>query len=91
MTDEERKQTLHERRLKGLPWHSPPHVAGASNFYHLCAACYEHSPIIGRSMERLAQFSEALLQCLRETEAEVFAWCVLPNHYHSLLRVKALS
>lgn len=39
----------------------------------------------------LAQFSEALMECLREMEAEIFAWCVLPNHYYLLLKVKALA
>ena len=91
MTDEERKQTLHERKLKGLPWHSPPHFAGRSNYYHFCAACYEHKPVIGLTLERLAQFSEDLLYNLGELEAKVFAWCVLPNHYHLLLKIKELS
>ena len=91
MTAAERKQTLQERKLKGLPWHSPPHVVGRSNFYHFCAACYEHKPVIGLTLERLARFSEELLKCMCELEANIFAWCVLPNHYHLLLKVKELA
>lgn len=59
--------------------------------FHLTAACYEHADVIGASLERMRQFSEALLQTLEELKAVVHAWCVLPNHYHLLLKVPELK
>jgi len=85
MTPDQRKATLNLRKQKGWPWHSPPHRIGETNYYHLFAACYEYKPVIGKSPERMAQFSENLLSTLKESEAKVFAWCVLPNHYHLLV------
>jgi len=52
-----------DRRLLGYPMHSPVHISSErTNYYHITAACYEHQPIIGLSMERLVCFSVALLQ-----------------------------
>lgn len=90
MTDQERQDILQERQRRGLPWHSPPHMTGRTKSYHFCAACYEHKPTIGRTVERLTQFSEDLLACMSELEARVLAWCVLPTHYHLLVKVKKL-
>jgi len=78
----ERAEILRERRLNGLPWHSPPHLEGLSGLYHICAACYEHQHYIGTTVDRMQDFSGALLETLRRLSAEIFAWSVLPNHYH---------
>ncbi|MFQ5674799.1 MAG: transposase [bacterium] len=84
---DERRRILHERRLKGQPWHSPPHIDGPTNLYHICVACYEHKPYIGTTLERLQEFSSTLLVTLAELAAEIFTWCILPNHYHVQLRL----
>ncbi len=85
---DERARMLRERKLKGHPWHSPPHLEGSTSLYHICAACYEHEPYIGTTLDRLQNFSEALLETLGDLAAEIFAWSVLPNHYHAQLRLE---
>ena len=59
--------------------------------FHVTAACYEHQEVIGASIGRMRQFSEALLALLKDAGAEVHAWCVLPNHYHLLVKVRELK
>jgi putative transposase len=65
------------------PWHRPPHFDQGAIFYHLTGACLNHEPYIGHSPERMADFSRNLLECFDLAPA---AWCVLPNHYHVLVR-----
>ncbi|HUO08542.1 MAG TPA: hypothetical protein VM008_09610 [Phycisphaerae bacterium] len=93
LTEEQREEVLAERRERGRPWHSPPHwdVEGRARF-HITAACYEHSPIIGVTGERMSQFSDDLLgECGQDSETHIYAWCVLPNHYHVLLQTGDIS
>jgi putative transposase len=86
LTPSQRAELLTWRRDREHPWHSPQH---RSNFgrltFHITAACFEHSPIIGSSPERLNDFSNALLTTVSESSAIAVAWCVLPNHYHALV------
>ncbi len=86
LTPQQREELLAWRRDRGYPWHSPPH---RPNFGHLrfliSAACYEHRPHIGYSPERMDAFSGDLLAALAKGDSRVFAWCVLPNHYHALI------
>jgi len=84
----QREELLSERQRLGRPWHRPPHFGGGAVHYHLTAACFEHQPHIGRSPERMASFCEELLETL---PVEPAAWCVLPNHYHLLLRCDDLK
>ena len=87
MTAEEREAALRERQQRKLPHHSPPHFAGeAPRLYHLTAACYEHRAIVGFSPGRMADFEASLLETLRADGRELAAWCVLPNHWHALVR-----
>ena len=86
MSDEEREESLALRRKKQVPWHSPPHWDLGEGDYHLSAACYEHRPIVGLLPERMVECEFCLLQTVQGTAQEVFAWCILPNHYHLLVR-----
>ncbi len=90
MTPEERRRTLEERKQKGHPWHSLPHRIGSTSYYHLCATCYERKAIIGTSVRRLTDFSGMLFGTIKERQATIFAWCVLPNHYHLLFKTENL-
>ena len=94
LTPKQREELLAWRKERGYPWHSPPH---RPNFGHLrfllSAACYEHRHYIGHSPERMDTFARDLLEVFATQAAEVFGWCVLPNHYHALVEapnVKAL-
>lgn len=87
LTDQERAETLAWRKQHQRPWHSPPHAPGFQNdAFHVTAACFEHRPYIGRGPERLESFSCALLSVLSQHASQTVAWCVLPNHYHALVR-----
>ncbi len=94
MREEEREQVLVRRQRHKLPWHSVPHLEYHGTFrFIFTAACYEHFPIIGNQTERLAECEKDILTIFQEHEAQIFAWCFLPNHYHLLLetdRIKEL-
>ncbi len=88
MTDEQRAVTMNYRRQHRLPKHSPAHYDSESGLYLVTAACFEHHPIIGQSMERMVDFERLLLETCVANEWHVFAWVILPNHYHLLLRAR---
>jgi len=94
MTDNEREGVMQYRRLRNLPLHSPPHWAmGFTQQYLITAACFEHAPVIGKNPERLTECEEQMLASCRQYTANIYAWCVLPNHYHVLVssqRIKSL-
>ena len=85
MTAEQREQTRRHRRELRLPFHSPPHYESECGLYLITAACFEHKPVIGMSPERMQAFESALLTELQEQCKTVFAWTLLPNHYHALV------
>lgn len=92
LSPEQRAQVLAARKREGLPWHSPPHfVIDHPMDFHITAACYEHRPVIGYSTERLEAFSRALLDTLQPVAIQVHAWCLLPNHYHLLVRIASVK
>jgi putative transposase len=92
MTTEERTRALDERKARHIPWHSPPHLDfSGEHRYIITAACYEHAPVIGKSTERMIGCEEDLLKVFQELGAEVYAWCVLPNHYHVLARTDRIE
>jgi putative transposase len=93
MTPEQRKAVLADRQRHHLPWHGPPHYVSDSGLYLLTAACYEHRPLIGFSPQRMAEFEAELLDTTQPYAQAIFAWIVLPNHYHLLVHapdIKAL-
>jgi putative transposase len=86
LNSKQREELLQWRKMRGHPWHSPPH---RPNFGHLrflvSSACYEHRRVIGHSLLRLEHFAADLLAVLAAHANQTFAWCVLPNHYHALV------
>ena len=88
MDEPERDAVLAFRRQHRRPWHNPPHYNSDSGLYLVTAACYDHRPIIGHRIERMSAFSGDLLELCGAADYTVFAWVVLPNHYHVLLRTK---
>ncbi|MCO8120471.1 hypothetical protein NHH03_01885 [Stieleria sp. TO1_6] len=38
----------------------------------------------------MASFESELLHCVSDNGDSIFAWCVLPNHYHLLLRTQSV-
>ncbi len=90
MTAEEREAAVRERLARGYPLHAPPHPFRGSGRYLLSAVNFEHQPIMAAA-ERRTDFEERLLTKLKEIEADVYAWVVLPNHYHVLAGVGSLK
>ncbi|QDU30367.1 hypothetical protein ETAA8_54950 [Anatilimnocola aggregata] len=91
LTPEQRQAVLVERQSHRLPWHGPPHYESESQLYLVTAACYEHQPIIGLSPERMIGFEAELMTVCNDFSKQVFAWIVLPNHYHVLLHAPQIK
>jgi putative transposase len=91
LTPEEQKYLLAKRNAYGYPPHSPPHWGGHWARYLLNAACYEHRPVIGKSITRIAEFETELLIAIRPVIQNLYAWCILPNHYHLLFSTDDLK
>ena len=80
------------RRNVKRPWHSPLHIElQTSLLFILTAACYEHAKIIGKNTERMTSCERDVLEVCSETCSEVYAWCILPNHYHLLINTENIT
>lgn len=92
MSDEQRQAALEYRSLRRFPRHSPPHFDSDLDCQYLFnGACYEHSAIVGKSAERMAECEREILSiCLKFCSA-IYAWCFLPNHYHILLKTNRMK
>lgn len=92
MSDENKARLLKERKARKLPWHSPPHLEyeGDRQFI-VTAACYEHRLVIGKSADRMAESESSVFDVCEEFAAKLYAWCVLPNHYHTLIRTDKIK
>lgn len=87
MSADERERVLAYRKRMGRPLHAPPHFADGTRTYILSAAIYEHRPLMN-TVSRRHEFEKKLLTVSAEKAgAQIFAWCVLPNHWHLLARV----
>jgi REP element-mobilizing transposase RayT len=87
MTKAQQKEAIAYRLAMKHPLHAPPHFNDCARTYLLSGANYMHAKIM-RKTERQREFQEKLLcQMAKKIDAEVFAWCVLPNHWHLLARV----
>ncbi|MBS1809022.1 MAG: transposase [Acidobacteria bacterium] len=86
LSKEQQERVLADRKKRRRPWHSPPHQElEGETFYIITAACYEHRHIIGYSPERMSECETELLEVFQSVSTQVYAWCVLPNHYHVLV------
>lgn len=92
MTGQQRAEIVEYRRRQHRPWHSPPHWdIGRGKRFLISAACYKRAPVIGKHPQRTTQCEENMLSVCREFCEKVFAWCVLPNHYHVLVETEHLE
>jgi putative transposase len=92
MTAAQRAEVVADRKARHLPWHAPPHGdPGSVSRYLITAACFEHRHIIGASPARMTSCEEGVLTACRSFGAEISAWCILPNHYHVLVKSARLK
>jgi putative transposase len=92
LSEVQRREALALRRGRNLPWHSPPHLdlEGARG-YLISSACFEHEPIVGTSPKRLTSCEADVLEICNKFCLAVHGWCVLPNHYHIVLRTERIE
>ena len=92
LSEEAREEILRERILRGGTWRRPPVWRNNNKArYLITAACYEHADVIGKCIERMNFFERALLEALRKSCEPIFGHCVLPNHYHALVRTDNIA
>ena len=92
MTPAQRREAVEYRRLRKRPWHSPPHweFQGLLQFT-ISSACYAHQHIIGVTPERMSECESAILAVCSHFATNIYAWCILPNHYHLLIQTDQLG
>lgn len=92
MTAKQQEEIVEERRRQRRPWHSPPHweFEGERQFI-ISGACYDHVPVIGESPARMTECEATLLELCGQYATAMYAWCVLPNHYHLLVKTDCLK
>jgi putative transposase len=91
MTSAARARVVEYRQKQKIPWHSPPHWEFTSGCFLVSAACYQHEPIIGVSIERMTECEREMLEACERLCIAVHAWCLLPNHYHVLVTTESIS
>ena len=92
LTDVQRQEAVDYRRIQRFPKHSPPHFDfDGENRYIITAACYEHIPIIAKTHIRLTDCESKILAACEKHGSEIYAWCVLPNHYHVLIKTAVIK
>ena len=84
--EEQKEYVLKHRMVQQLPWHSPLHIDSGDRKYMITASCYNHEHRIGFNRKRVMAFEKELLNCLNDYSSEIFAWVILPNHYHCLVK-----
>ena len=92
MSEAERLAVLRERSARDFPRHSPPHFEyeGEQTFI-ITAACFEHQPFIGKTAQRMAKAEAELIEICVALSNILYAWCILPNHYHLLVRTERIE
>lgn len=92
MTQPERERVLDMRRARQLPWHSPPHWKhSGEHAYLISATCYEHASVIGKTPERMTECEAEVVRICGDFCVAINAWCILPNHYHVLVRTERIA
>lgn len=92
LTKTQQERILRDRKFYNLPWHRPPHLDFAGSFtFIITAACFEHRHIIGKSLKRIGDFEQILLETCSKVCESIYAWCILPNHYHLLVRTSRIK
>ena len=86
LTNHERAERVRARRLAGFPLHAPPHPFREAGAFLITAATYLHQPHLS-TPERRSSFEATLCARLSETNIDLHAWVILPNHYHVLVDV----
>jgi putative transposase len=90
LSPKEREEIVNDRREHNYPLHAPPHLLRNAGAYLISATNFEHRPIMS-SPNRRTEFETRLLNSIKEITEDLFAWVVLPNHYHVLVGIQSLD
>src|SRR5687767_11705213 len=92
LSETDREYVLNERKARRFPWHAPPHFKyeGKKDFL-ITAACFEHKHIIGKLPERMSGCESDLRELCADNASKLYAWAILPNHYHLLLNTESID
>ena len=92
LTTEQQNGVVEYRRQQRRPWHSPPHwnFEGERQFF-ISGTCFEHAHVIGASHERMTECENDLMEVCGNHASVIYAWCILPNHYHILAKTDRLK
>jgi len=92
LTPEQQREIVEYRRRQHRPWHAPPHweFEGQRQFI-ISAACSDHAPVIGKSPQRMTDCEAAMQEVCEQYTTVIYAWCILPNHYHLLVSTGRLK
>jgi REP-associated tyrosine transposase len=92
LSELDRSRALELRKARKVPWHTPPHLAfNVARQYLISASCYEHAPVIGKNPERMTECESNILGICNQFCSRIYAWCILPNHYHVLVRTERIK
>jgi hypothetical protein len=92
MTVDEREYALQLRHARRLPWHTPPHLDfKLAKQYLVSASCYEHACVIGKNPQRMTECESEVTEIFQKFCSHLYAWCVLPNHYHALVKTYRIA
>jgi putative transposase len=90
LSPKEREDNVKYRREHGYPLHAPPHPHRDAGYFLISAANYEHASIM-ETPSRRNEFEKRMIGVLKQIEAELFAWIILPNHYHFLVNINSMN
>ncbi len=90
LSPHEREEIVRRRHAMGFPLHAPPHPFRDAGYYLITAANFEHAPVMN-TPNRRTEFDRLLVCAMREIQAELICWAILPNHYHALIDVDSLD
>jgi putative transposase len=92
MSEKQREDALKYRQTRRFPKHAPPHFDfEGERQYLITAACYEHTHIVGKSPERMTDCEAGILETCEKFSIAIYAWCILPNNYHVLLKTDQIK
>ena len=92
MSERQREDALNYRRIRRFPKHSLPHFDfEGEHQYIVTAACYEHAHIISKNHERMTECEADILNICQKFCLETYAWCILPNHFHILVKTAEIN
>lgn len=86
MCKQQKEDVIAYRKLQNLPLHSPPHLEDGTKTYLITAATYEHKMIMEDERRRIELEEDLINKVSRIDDSMIFAWAVLPNHYHILVK-----